>query len=258
MKRYGNLIEDIAEYKNLNLAFYKASRGKQFKADVILYRKNLDQNLKKLQNQIITGNIDIGNYHYFKIYDPKERVICAASFPERVLHHAIMNICHQVFEQKLIHTSYATRPKKGIYKAIELAKKGIIKYQYVAKLDVRKYFDSISHKILMQKLEKMFKDPMLLYIFYQIIESYELKTPQVLENPAGLKDLRGLPIGNLTSQYFANLYLSASDHFVKEKLKTPMYIRYMDDMLFFENDRDKLKNDIKILKIICKQNCYYN
>ncbi len=129
MKRIAFLIEDIAEYKNLNLAFYKASKGKKGKPEVIEFAKKIENNLIILQKQIITGNVNVGNYSYFKIYDPKERIICAASFQERVLHHAIMNICHHLFEKKLIHTTYATRPNKGIYKAIGLAKKSIIKYK---------------------------------------------------------------------------------------------------------------------------------
>jgi len=229
MKRIGFLINDIAEYKNLYLAYYKASKGKQEKQDVVEFAKNLENNLTVLQNQIITGNIVIGNYHYFTIHDPKERVICAASFQERVLHHAIMNICHSVFEKKLIHTTYATRPNKGIYKAIGLAKKSIIKYKYVAKLDVRKYFDSISHTVLKEMLTNMFKDSRLLEIFDRIINSYQVQVQ------------KGIPIGNLTSQYFANYYLSKADHYAKEILKIPVYIRYMDDMVLFFNNKAELK-----------------
>lgn len=246
MKRYGNLIPLITEYKNLNYAFYKAAKGKRFNPAVIQYENNLHNNLQKLQEQIQTGNVEVGNHHFFKIYDPKERTICAASFSERVLHHAIMNICHPIFEQKLIHTTYATRPQKGVYKALDLAKKSIIKYQYVSKLDVRKYFDSISHSILMQKLETIFKDTTLLYIFHQIIDSYILdKTFQrggVKRSHLETSDNQGLPIGNLTSQYFANFYLNSADRFAKEKLKVPVYIRYMDDMLLF----GKQKSDLKI------------
>ena len=253
MKRYGNLIEQISEYKNLNYAFYKAAKSKRIKPEVILYEKELEKNLLILQKEIQTGNVNVGNYHYFKILDPKERMICAASFPERVLHHAIMNICHPVFEKKLIHTTYATRPEKGIYKAIELAKKSVIKYKYVAKLDVRKYFDSISHTILMQKLQTIFKDLRLLLIFHKIISNYSKKStnvsPSLTNLPQALSNVShnrtGIPIGNLTSQYFANFYLSPADRFAKEILKIPSYIRYMDDMLLFFNKKLELKNYVK-------------
>ncbi len=121
MKRTGNLIREIASFDNLMLAFYKAKKGKGHKSEVIEYANNLKMNLSLLQSQIETGNVNVGNYHYFTIYDPKERLICAASFPERVLHHSIMNICHPVFEKYLIYDTYATRIEKGTYKALERA-----------------------------------------------------------------------------------------------------------------------------------------
>ncbi|MEA3391772.1 MAG: RNA-directed DNA polymerase, partial [Candidatus Marinimicrobia bacterium] len=189
-----------------------------------------------LQDQIINVEIDIGHYHYFTIHDPKERVICAASFPERVLHHAIMNICHPIFERHLIIDTYATRVGKGTYKALDRAKKYVKQYSCYCKMDVRKYFDSIPHDILFSKLEKLFKDEKLLNIFRKIIKSY-----QVSEG-------KGIPIGNLTSQYFANHYLSSVDHVAKESLGIKAYVRYMDDILFFSESKSVVKalhKDIK-------------
>ena len=187
MKRASNLINEITDLKNLYEAFYKATKKKQEKPEVEAYRKKLNKNLKQLQNEINTGNIAIGNYHYFTIYEPKERLICAASFPERVLHHAIINVCHPFFESKQISESYATRLEKGTYKAVEKAKYNCKHYKYYLKLDIRKYFDSISHRILNHKLQTIFKDPLLLYIFYQIIDfSYNpqvFKTDGVLDSP---------------------------------------------------------------------------
>ncbi|HNW90513.1 MAG TPA: RNA-directed DNA polymerase [Bacteroidales bacterium] len=230
MKRAGNLIDKISEIDNLYLAFYKAAKHKRAKIEVREYEQTLDHNLKILQQQLLSENVEIGNYHYFKINDPKERTICAASFPERVLHHAIMNICHPVFERQLIHHTYATRPGKGTYAALDKAKVYVKKFSWFAKLDVKKYFDSISHIVLKQKLLRIFKDEKLIKIFDSIIASYQ-------SSPS-----RGIPIGNLTSQYFANFYLSAADHYAIEELKIPGYIRYMDDILLFDNDKSKLKN----------------
>lgn len=121
MKREGNLIEKIADMKNLEWAFWKAQRGKKDKKEVIAYQKQLNSNLKILQTQLLTNTCEVGNYHFFKIYDPKERQICAASFSERVLHHAIMNICHENFEKFQVFDSYATRLNKGTYAALERA-----------------------------------------------------------------------------------------------------------------------------------------
>ena len=229
MNRTGNLLEQIYDTGNLYLAYYKASRGKHNKQAVIDYKRNLDVNIRTLRQQLQTGEAPAGNYHYFTIYDPKQRTICAAAFQERVLHHALMNICHPYFDRHLIAGSYATRIGKGIYAAIDKALPAMRRYQYVCKLDVRKYFDSISHVVLKQQLRRLFKDADLLKLFDEIISSYATQ--------AGY----GIPIGNLTSQYFANHYLSAFDHYAKEQLQIPVYIRYMDDILFFGNDKETIK-----------------
>lgn len=227
MKRANFLLSQIIEMQNLQLAFWKACRRKHFNDDVLVFSENLTENLELLQSQILSSKPYVGNYFYFSIRDPKPRIICAASFPERVLHHALMNVCHPVFEKTLIYHTYATRRNKGTFKAKEQAEQWAKKYPYFAKLDVRKYFDSISHLRLKRMLAKLFKEPNLLEIFYQIIDTYNTDVG------------KGLPIGNLTSQYFANYYLSAADHFAIETLKLP-YIRYMDDMLFFAPLKDEL------------------
>ncbi len=245
MKPQNNLIEQIINIDNLYLAYWKAKRGKSLKTDCIVYENNLEPNLFALQNQIRNGKLDIGNYNYFKIIDPKERIICAASFPERVLHHAIMNVCHNAFEKHLIYHTYATRPKKGTHKAVVFAKKNVCKYNWYAKLDIRKYFDNINHKILQTSLKRLFKDKFLLDIFRQIIASYQTKHE------------KGLPIGNLTSQYFANYYLSVADHFVIEKLHIP-YLRYMDDMLLFGNNKSELLKQLNIFIEFIEQNLKLN
>lgn len=229
MKRVGHLIEEISSLENLLLAFYKAKKGKEHKAEIVQYSKNLKGNLKLLQQQIETGGVEVGRYHYFKIYDPKERLICAASFSERVLHHAIMNICHDIFDKKLIHDTYATRINKGTYKALEKAKLNTKKSKYFIKFDIRKYFDSINHDIMKQILNRLFKDRQLLHIFDKIIDSYRV-TPN-----------RGLPIGNLTSQYFANIYLGQLDNYVKHHLRIKSYVRYMDDFIVWTNSKAAVK-----------------
>lgn len=229
MRRAGNLMEKIADPDNLRLAFWNARRGKDGKPEVECYRNNLDQNLCKLQRQLLSGKVDVGHYHYFTIFDPKERTICAAAFPERVLHHALMNVCHEPFENYQIFDSYATRPEKGTYSALHRAEYFQRKYQWFLKLDVRKYFDNIDQKVLLDLLQRRFKDPKLLSIFEQIVASY-----QVFPG-------KGVPIGNLTSQYFANYYLAHADRLVKEKLGVPGYLRYMDDMVLWHDDKQALK-----------------
>ncbi len=229
MKRVNALIPEIVDPDNLRMAFLKVHKGKRHTPQVLKFQSNLDENLLVLRRQIQTGLVDVGNYRYFKIYDPKEREICACAFHEQVLHHALMNVCHPYFERQLIFDTYATRPGKGTYAALERAKQFTRQYSWYLKLDVKKFFASIHHEVLMNQLMRLFKDYKLIEIFAKIIDSYEDL------------DGRGLPIGNLTSQYFANHYLSGLDHFIKEKLRVKAYVRYMDDMVFWSNDKAILK-----------------
>ncbi|MBV5304279.1 MAG: reverse transcriptase [Chlorobium sp.] len=228
MKRQGQLLEQIADLNNLYKAFYKAQKGKHSKPYVSAYRKQLQENLQRLQCQITSGAVEMGNYHTFTIYDPKKRLICATPFSQRVLHHAIMNLCHPSFEKHQIAGSFASRSGKGTYAALDKARQYNQRYRWFLKLDVRKYFESIDHAILKQQLHRLFKDPPLLLLFEQIIDSYSTT------------EQKSVPIGNLTSQYFANHYLSEADHYVKEILRVPAYVRYMDDMVLWHHDKEEL------------------
>lgn len=165
---------------------------------------------------------DWGHYHQFTIYDPKVRVISAAPFCERVMHHAIMNVLEPVFENHLMFHSYACRKGKGIQAAILYAFSCSKAHHWFLKLDIRKFFDSISHQILKNQLRRLFKDTRLLFLLDSLIDSYQT-------SPA-----TGLPIGNLTSQFFANHYLFAMDHYILEKLRPRAYVRYMDDFVLWQ------------------------
>lgn len=228
-------MERVADPDNLRLAFWKARRGKNHKADVEEYRRQLDSNLVELRRELLSGDVPVGDYRYFRIYDPKERLICAAAFRERVLHHALMNVCHPVFERFQVFDSYATRPGKGQYAALNRAREYTRRYRWFCKLDVRKFFDSIDHETLRGLLCRRFKDPALLGLFRRIIDSYQTAPG------------RGLPIGNLTSQYFANFYLGHADHYVWEMLHTPAYVRYMDDMVLWHDDKAELLRIVREL-----------
>lgn len=228
MKRVGYLIEEIANPENLRLAFLKARRGKQSKQEVLDYTENLDENLLHLREQLLKGKVLAGGYYYFKIYDPKERLICAAPFAQRVLHHALMNICHVYFDRFQIYHSYASRKGKGTFAAINTASQNQRKYKWFLKLDIHKFFDSVDHCILEHLIHRMFKDSLLLSAFQQIIRSYEIEAD------------KGLPIGNLTSQYFANHYLGVLDHYIMNELRVSAYVRYMDDMVIWAMDKTQL------------------
>jgi RNA-directed DNA polymerase len=241
MKRIGNLIELIADPDNLRLAYWKAAKGKRYSGAVQVYARDLEENLADLRRQILAAEVQVGQYHFFKIYDPKERQICAASFGEQVLHHALMNICHPFFEGKQIFDSYACRKGKGTYAALDRAQVYHRQYAWCLKLDVRKYFDSISHNALERQMARLFKDWRLLRIFSAIIRSYEA-------SPGC-----GVPIGNLCSQYFANHYLSGLDHFVKRTLKIKAYVRYMDDMLLWSDEKSVLFSAESAISLYCQQ-----
>ena len=226
MRRVGNVFDSICEPENLRLAFLKACRGKRHKTAQRAYSENLDDNLVRLREGLLGLNYPIGNYIRFTVYDPKEREICAATFSERVLHHALMNVCGPWFDKWLIHDSYACRIGKGQLKAVARAQVFARRYPWFLKADIRKFFDSVPHDRLMSLLTRKFKDQRLLAWFEKIIGAYETE--------AGY----GLPIGNLTSQYFANLFLDPLDRLCAQKFP---YVRYMDDFAIWANTKDALK-----------------
>jgi len=234
VKRVGNLMERIASRENLHEAFLRAARGKSGKMAVVKFRNHLDDHLKLMQEQLLDGTYRFGQYQFFTIHDPKKREICAASFPDRVVFHAMMRICHPVFDNYQDYDSYASRIGKGTYKALERAQQYARQYQWFAKLDVCHYFESIDHQVMMQQLCRLFKDPQLLLFFQCLLNDYH-------SSPG-----KGLPIGNLTSQYFANHYLSVADHYAKQQLRVPGLVRYMDDVLLFSNDKHRLLHDVGI------------
>ena len=215
--------------ENLRLAFWKAQKSKADKEEVIRFRENLENELLQMREELLEGVFPVGDYSYFTIHDPKERVICAASFRERVLHHAIMNVCEPVFERYQIYDSYACRKDKGVDACLERLMEMCRCHRWYLKLDIKKYFDSIDHQVLEEMLARRFKDRRLLLLFGQIIDSYEVASG------------KGIPIGNLTSQYFANMYLAAFDHKVKDEWRVPGYVRYMDDFVLFYSDKTETR-----------------
>jgi len=224
MKKANHLIEKAANPENLRLAFWKAKKGKSYGQNVLAYQARLEENLARLREQILSGNVDVGHYRFFKIFDPKERQICAPAFAEQVLHHALMNACHERFERAQVFDSYASRRGKGTHAALKRAAGFARQHGWFLKLDVRKFFDSIHHRMLKRQLGQLFKEEKLLGLFDKILDSYQA-SPH-----------RGLPIGNLTSQYFANHYLTGLDHFIREKICPAGYVRYMDDFVLWSDD----------------------
>lgn len=229
MKRVGQLYDRIASHDNLRLAWWKARRRKSLRPDVLAFGSHLEEELAAMGEALRREEVAVGDYHCFRIFDPKERQICAAPFRERVLHHAVMNLCEPVFESRQVAASHACRQGRGTRAALEQARRLCRRHTWFLKLDVRKYFDSIEHRRLNGMLARLFKDRPLLKLLERIVASYET-------SPG-----RGLPIGSLTSQFFANHYLSPLDRLVQERLRLPGYVRYMDDFVLFADEPQALR-----------------
>ena len=229
MKRANDLYRWIAEPENLRLAFWKAQRGKGHRPEVQAFRAELEKRLQEMREALQDRAVPVGDYHYFTVRDPKERQICAAAFRERVLHHAILNVCEPIFERYAIDDTYACRPGKGTHRAVVRAQYFARRFPFCVKMDIARYFDSIDHGVLLCRLERLFKDRDLVWLFERILMSYQTASG------------KGLPIGNLTSQHFANLYLGALDHHVKEGCRVKGYLRYMDDFLGFGESKEQVR-----------------
>jgi len=241
------LYPKIYAWDNLLLAHRKASRGKRGKAPAASFEYHLEDNLIVLQAELQTKTYQPGAYHSFYIKDPKRRLISAAPFRDRVVHHALCNLIEPIFERSFIHDSYANRLGKGNHRALDRAQGFARRYRYVLLCDVRQFFPSVDHAILRRMLARVLRDPDVMWLVDQILasgvgvlsEEYEMAWFPGDDLFAAHRP-RGLPIGNLTSQMWANCYLNKFDHFVKRELRCPAYVRYVDDLLLFGDDKGQL------------------
>jgi retron-type reverse transcriptase len=249
MKRYGNLWSEITDFSNLVAAAKQAQRGKRFNENVLQFNYNLEAQLFRLQTELQTQTYQPGAYHTFEILEPKPRMISAAPYRDRVIHHALCNIISPIFERTFISTSYANRVGCGSHRALKKFTHYSRSSRYILLCDIRKYFPSIDHAILKTLLRQKLKCPQTLWLLDTIIDnSNPQETARSSRYPQGvahfpqdsllspLNHRQGLPIGNLTSQFFANIYLNGFDHFIKETLKTQKYLRYVDDFALFSDD----------------------
>jgi len=230
MKRQGGLFERIVGFDNLLVAERRAARGKRDRPSVARFEFYLEGELLALQEVLSCGTYRPGGYFTFEVRDPKRREICAASFRDRVVHHAVCDLLEPYFERRAISDSYACRRGKGTHAAIARAQRLARRYPFFLKCDVRRFFASVDHRVLRTLLARLLKERMLLDLLDRIID----------HGPPGAVPGKGLPIGNLTSQHFANLYLGELDHYLKDHLRVRGYLRYMDDMLLFAEDKPTL------------------
>jgi len=234
MKRFGNLYSELISFENLTAAFYKALKGKKGNPTAATFALRWEENLLSLQDGLLTKNYRPGTYRTFTIYEKKARLISSAPFRERVVHHALCNIIEPLFESTFIFDSYANRKGKGTHSAVARAAVFVRRNPYVLKCDVKMYFPSMDHTLLKQTIRRKVKDRDVLWLCDLIIDSSNPQTEVVEYFPGddlftSIERRRGLPIGNQTSQFFANAYLNAFDHFVKETLGCKFYLRYVDD-----------------------------
>jgi RNA-directed DNA polymerase len=242
MKRYGNLWPHIIDFENLLLAARQAQRGKRYRPNVLDFNYHLDRELLRLQRELSDKSYKPGKYRTFSIFDPKPRMISAAPYRDRVIHHALCNVIMPLLEPSLIADTYANRTGYGSHRALKRFTHFACTSQYVLQCDIRKYFPSIDLEILKGLLRRKIKCPDTLWLIDTIIDASNPQGQEPVYFPGDdlltpLQRRKGLPIGNLTSQLFANLYLSPFDHFVKEQLKVQKYLRYVDDFALFSDDR---------------------
>ena len=239
MRRHGELFQRIIEYDNLELAYHKAALGRRYQPAVLRFHARLDENLIDIQNSLLWRTYEPGPYHTFTIWEPKERLIYVAPFRDRVIHHAVMNIVAPIWDRLFIYDSYACRGFKGAHRALyrldDFLREAGRRWGasvYCLKGDIHKFFPSINHHRMMFIIEQKIKCPDTLWLFRKIIFSNG--------DPAdpGSHDM---PIGNLISQWGANLYLNALDYFVKHDLNMRYYIRYMDDFIILHNNISELR-----------------
>lgn len=246
-KQYRHLWPQIISLDNLFLAFEKAARGKRSHPSVAAFEYHLEQNIFDLRDTLRQGSWQPGGYTSFYIHDPKRRLISAAPFRDRVVHHALVNILEPIYECKFIYDTYANRQGKGTHRALDRCTTYLRRFQYVLPMDVRQFFPSIDYAILLGILEQTITDERVMALCRQIVDSgigvlqeeYQMVWFPGDDLLAAARP-RGLPIGNLTSQFWANVYLNPLDHFIKRELKCHGYIRYVDDMLLFAQNKMQL------------------
>jgi RNA-directed DNA polymerase len=243
MKIYKNLFNEIISAENLFLSWEKFKKGKQNKPDVAKFGFNVEKNIFKLHKELREKRYRHGPYAGFYICDPKVRHIHKATVKDRVVHHAVFKILNMVFEPTFIPTSFSCRIGKGNHKGVKALEKMTQKVSknhtrpcFALKCDVRKFFDSVDHRILLEILGARIQDRDTMWLLEEIVGSFSSSDD---------KDRQGLPIGNLTSQLFANVYMNEFDQFVKHKLKTKYYVRYTDDFIIL-SESDKSFDDLLV------------
>lgn len=229
------------------LALKRCRRRKRYSQAAAEFDFDSMNNLLALHRELVAATWEPGEYHHFQITDPKPRKISAAPFRDRVVHHAIVNVLEPIFDKRFIHDSYACRRGKGTHRGILRAQQFLRRYQWTLKTDIVRFFPTIDHELLLLLLTRVIRDADMIGLITKVIDSgrgiLDDEAPRfVFPGDDLFSQLRprGLPIGNLTSQFFANVYLDSLDHFIREDLRVPGYVRYADDLVLFGNSRAQM------------------
>ncbi|MBI4154482.1 group II intron reverse transcriptase domain-containing protein [Candidatus Woesearchaeota archaeon] len=248
MKTYKNIWDKLCSMKNLELAFKKARKNKTLKPYVKEFEKDFHSNLLQLRMELLLLAYRPRPLKTFIIHDPKTRKISKSDFRDRIIHHTLVNILEPIFDKSFIYDSYANRKGKGTLKAIQRfdcfkrkVSKNNTKSCYVLKADIKHYFETVDHEILIRIIKRKIKDERVIWLIKQILNNFKTK-----EN--------GMPLGNLTSQFFANIYLNRLDQFIKHKLRLKYYIRYVDDFVVIHISKEKLERIKNTINNFLKNN----
>ena len=261
MKRTGNLWDDFITIENLYAAEKKAGKGKTTSENVVKTRADLDNKITALQECLLEDRYKTSKYTTYSVYEPKLRLIYTLPYyPDRIVHHALMNLLEPIWDKLFIDTSFACRKGKGQHKGMLKTCEYVRKYKYCAKLDISQFYVNIDHEVLKRILRKKLKDERILKLLDGVIDSVASREANInyLTKYLHRKDARimydklmvyvnefgdrkaGVPIGNYLSQWFGNLYMNEYDMFVKHELKCKAYVRYCDDFILFSNDKKEL------------------
>lgn len=265
MKTLKNVFEQVADYDNLYRAYLNARLYKRYRYEVLNFSANLEDNLVKLQKSMIDGTYTLGKYREFYIYEPKKRLIMAQPFKDRVVQWAIYQVLNPEFVRGYITDSYACIEGRGTHSAVKRLHywlrqvgKRPDKYYYL-KLDISKYFYRIDHDVLLSILRRKIRDEDMINLLEKIVNSGDTnfglpsgKSPGDVKRSDRLAD-KGMPVGNLSSQMFANVYLNELDQYCKRTLRIHFYVRYADDIIILHKDKAQLQEWKRLIDDFLKE-----
>ena len=236
-KRVQNLFESVVDFEHLHKSAWQARRGITLNSDTARFFYELESNLLTIQHELIEQTYKPQSFRSFVIQDPKVRLIQAAPFRDRVVHHALCSVLQPHLERSYFADSYACQKGKGNHKAVHRVQHLLRRFTWVGKIDIHHFFESLHHPTLYRMLERRIADDRVISLTKAIIS----------HGHSRVSTERGVPIGNLTSQHFANFYLDALDHYIIEQTPVLALVRYMDDVIIFANTKRDVVDGISLL-----------